>query len=104
MVSPAAKLGVTESVPAAPDSFVAAVIATGVANWLNSAVPVTVLSPGAVAGVPRGNGLLLKSNGLRPPRALIVPAAAVELTAVVGVDGTLASGLPVFGSTPTPIK
>src|SRR5260370_42665748 len=97
MVSPAAKLGVTESVPAAPDSSVAAVIATGVANWLNSAVPGTVLSPGAVAGVPRGKGLLLKSNRVRPPRALSVPVAAVELTAGVGVECRVAGYLTDAG-------
>ena len=40
MVSPAAKLAVSESLAAAPDSTVLAVIGTGVAAWLSTAVPV----------------------------------------------------------------
>ena len=51
------------------------------------------MSPNGAGGVPSTKGLTLKSNGLRPPRALIVPDAAVELTAVVGVDGRLAAYL-----------
>src|ERR1700674_3589427 len=74
----------------APDSTVEPVIAPAGPTW-TAGVPVTVLSPMGVAGVVVGKGLLLKSYGLRPPRALIVPAAAVELTAVVGVDGRLAA-------------
>src|ERR1700733_14282807 len=93
MVSPAAKPVVKESLGAAPESAVAAVIGVGVANWFSAAVPVTVLSPGGMAAVVVGSGLTLKSRGLRPPRALIVPGADVELTAVVGVEGRFAASL-----------
>ena len=42
MVSPAAKLVASESVPAAPDSSVAPVIGAGTVAWLLTALPVTV--------------------------------------------------------------
>src|SRR5579872_4640014 len=81
------------------------------------------------AGVPIGSGLPAKSAGLSPPSAVIVPGAAPALAGVDGVVGrfaeyvilvvacagtklfwncrtvgTLPSGLPVFGSTATPIR
>jgi hypothetical protein len=55
----------------------------------DTAVPVVVASVYPVAAVVRG--LPVKSRGLRPPRAVIVPAAAVLLLVVVGVDGRLAA-------------
>src|SRR5260370_15017335 len=58
--------------------------------WANVlAVPLVVASVKPVAAVVRG--LPVKSRGLRPPRASIVPLAAVALTVVVGVDGRVAA-------------
>ena len=79
--------------------------------------------------MPTGSGLAEKSDGLRPPAATSVPVAAVVLATVFGWVGrfaaywievvacagmklfwnfrtvaTLPCGLPVFGSTVTPIR
>src|SRR6202048_2425130 len=91
MVSPTAKLVVSESLGDGPDSAVAAVIGAGVAALFNAADPVTVASPEGVAGVPRTKGFWMKSEGFRPPAAVSVPAAAVVLAAVVGVVGRFAA-------------
>src|SRR5579864_2481984 len=42
------------------------------------------------AGVPTTSGLSVKSAGLSPPAAVIVPGAAAELAGVVGVVGRFA--------------
>src|SRR5215470_4092925 len=122
--SPATKFVVRESLPAAPDNIVALVIAAPA--LLLTAAPVTVLSRNDVD--PIGSGLLEKSAGLRPPVAVIVPVAAEVLAGVFGCVGRLAAywtavvacagmklfwncrtagtlpvGLPVLGSTVTPI-
>ena len=112
-----------------PDNGVAAVIGAGVAAWFVAAEPVMVLSVKGAAGVPTGSGLEAKSAGLRPPSAVSVPDAAVELAGVFGwvgrfapywialvacagmklfwncrTCGTLPVALPVLGSTSTPIR
>ncbi len=87
-VSPAANPAVNSS-PPVPDSLVFVVIVAP--KLFDTAVPVVVASVNPVAGVV--SGLPVKSRALRPPRALIVPLAAVALTAVVGVDGRLAAYL-----------
>ena len=129
MLSPAAKLDGSESLGAVPDSLVAAVIGAGVVAWLKADEPVMVLSVYGAAGVPTGSGFEAKSAGLTPPAAVIVPFAAVVLAGVFGwvgrlaaywiavvacagmklfwncrTCGTLPVGLPVLGSTVTPIR
>ncbi len=91
MVSPTAKFVVSELLGDAPDSVVAAVIGTGAAALFKAAEPVTVASPNGIGGVPTGNGFWLKSEGFKPPAAVIVPAAAVLLAGVLGVVGRLAA-------------
>ncbi|MGY4452450.1 hypothetical protein ACVWZR_007110 [Bradyrhizobium sp. i1.3.1] len=79
--------------------------------------------------MPTISGLAAKSDGFRPPAASSVPLAAVELAPVFGTlgrfaaywievvacagmklfwnfrtDATLPVGLPVLGSTVTPIR
>src|ERR1019366_244779 len=90
-VLPAAKPVVSESLGAAPDSAVAAVIGPGDAAWFKAAEPVTVLSPKGVAGVPKIRGFWLKSEGFKPPAAVSVPATAVVLAGVDGVVGRFAA-------------
>src|SRR5579859_1143623 len=87
MVSPEAKLVVSESLPVPPDNNVAPVI--GAPSLLSTAAPATLLSRND--DVPTGSGLLEKSAGLRPPSAVIVPAAAVELAGVFGSVGRFAA-------------
>src|SRR5258708_30470017 len=91
MVSPGTKFVVSESLGAAPDSVVAAVIGAAVAALFKAAEPVTVASPKGVAGVPTRTGVCLKSAGFKPPPANTVPAAAVLLAGVVGVVGRFAA-------------
>src|SRR5258708_30151006 len=91
MVSPTAKLVVSESLGDAPDSVVAAVIGAAVAALFRAAEPVTVASPKGVGGVPTGKGFWLKSEGFKPPAAVSVPAGAVLLAGGVGVVGRLAA-------------
>src|ERR1035437_8376942 len=91
MLSPGTKLVVSESLGAAPDSVVAAVIGPGDAAWFNAAAPVTVLSPKGVGGVPKTRGFWLKSEGFKPPAAVSVPAVAVVLAGVDGVVGRFAA-------------
>src|SRR5882724_13447094 len=129
MVSVAAKLEGSELLGAVPDRVVAAVIGPGVVAWLKAEEPVMVLSVYGAAGVPTGKGLEAKSAGLIPPAATRVPVAADELAGVFGwvgrlaaywialvacagmklfwncrTCGTLPVGLPVLGSTDTPIR
>src|SRR5882757_1857857 len=129
MVLPATKLEGSELLGAVPDRAVAAVIGAGVVAWLKAEEPVMVLSVGGAAGVHTGKGLEAKSAGLSPPSATRVPVAADELAGVFGwvgrfaaywmalvacagmklfwncrTCGTLPVGLPVLGSTDTPIR
>ena len=131
MVSPTPKPVGSESLGVVPDSFVALVIATGGVCRFIPGEPAVELSVGAGAGVPTTSGLkfVVKSEGFNPPAAVMVPAVAVELDSVVGTAGrlaaycsvlvscagmklfwnwstcgTLPSGLPVLGSTGTPIR
>src|ERR1700730_1912019 len=129
MVSPLTKLVESESLGAVPDNFVAAVIGAGVVAWFMAPEPWMVLSVNGAAGVPPGKGLEAKSAGLMPPSAVRVPVVAVELAGVFGwvgrfaaywialvacagmklfwncrTCGTLPVGLPVLGSTVTPIR
>ena len=90
MVSPATKLVGSESLGAVPECG-AVVIGAGVAAWFRAAEPVTVLSPNGVGGVPSTNGFCAKSDGLRPPAAVSVPAIAVLLAVVAGVVGRFAA-------------
>src|SRR6516225_711943 len=123
MVSPTAMAGFNELVGAAALSFVAVVIAFPL---LSTAIwPVTEALTNGGAGVPATSGLFpMKSPGLRPPAAVIVPGRADALAPVTGVVGRFAEyvtvvvacagtklfwncrtcgtfprGLPVFGST-----
>ena len=91
MVSPGAKLVVSELLGDTPDSVVAAVIGPSDAAWFNAAEPVTVLSPKGVGGVPKTRGFWLKSEGFKPPAAVSVPATAVVLAGVDGVVGRFAA-------------
>ena len=93
MVSPTPKFDVSEFVPGAPDNVVAPVMGAGTAALLLTALPVTVASVKGVAGVPMICGLkpAVKSAGFKPPSAVNVPAAAVELATVDGLVGRLAA-------------
>ena len=73
-----------------PDNNVLAVIGTGVAIWLLTAVPVMVVLMGG-AGEPMSKGLVAKSAALRPPAAVMDLGAAVVLAVVAGVVGRLAA-------------
>ena len=75
---------------AVPTNWVAAVIAAGVVLSLLRAAPVAKALTGG-AGVPNGKGLEAKSEGLRPPPAVMVPACAPELAGVFGVVGRFAA-------------
>src|SRR5215210_2120759 len=91
IVSPAAT-GAANEFGVTPESSVVASIATPVGGPLReAAAPINVASEAAVAGVPTGNGLAVKSVGFKPPAANSVPASAVGLTAVFGVVGRLAA-------------
>ena len=77
-------------VEAVPASNVPPVIAVPFSSV--AIAPVTVLSPKGTGGVPATTGLFVpKSAALRPPAAVIDPAAAVGLAWVTGTVGRFAA-------------
>ena len=94
-VSPLPKLGVSESVPAAPDKAVAPLIGSGAVAWLSITVPEVLAVPGVVVGAARLTGPLkpsaAKVAGSELVTERLVPALSFSVTTppLLTVDGVV---------------